>query len=1618
MASRDGYDTRPPLGPVGAGGLETEYRFLRPLGRGAEGEVWLAEDLRRDGRLVAWKRLPPSGGEEPEEFRRRLGLRHPVLVPVLDSGVLPAGTGRWFTSAYFPGLPLDRLPEPLEPVLLEAIVRRILEGLAALNDADLRHGDVKPAHLLWRTDAGLDVRLIDLGHAAALAGGTARRVGTPPYAGPELWSDPPRPTRSTDLYALAMCALERLRGAPVIAGRDLRAWRRWHERGDRAAAIAERTVDASPSLLDSIAACLAPDPADRPRDAAALIARLRPLPGPPVEPTNEGATEPPLVGRREWLAEAMRALVADTGPAALLVAGARGSGRSRILRAISGRVRALGGIAVIDAFGTPRSEWDPIPTRALSALSQSSPLRVFLVDDVSPAGEERLARAWARLRSLAGAPAVRLVAAIDSGIPERERALLAQRLAEVAGPVRECALPGLTRRDFAELARELGIAASAASRSWRESGGVPGSLVAATAPALPDFDAARSALGEPLASWLAALPAPVPFEVLSRATGLAAAEIERRIAASAPLAPAIVGEGPRRVLPWPAPDFGSPVDGAPLAAEWRDADGETGRWAALVLDGRRPPPGEDAQWRQAVAAARRRDDSFALGALAGLASDPVDAEWLGAEAGARGGDRSALGREPPADPDALPELAAASAAFILERSRGAAAALPFALRRARLAEGNERAEARLAAARLAQDAGQSALVDELLGERFDENALSPAPLLELGALAFRRGDLAGAERIFRLALSRGRRGVDPSAVVGALSGLSGLARARGDLEGAASRIEAAIRFARRAGLEAQRPELALNQGAILHSLRRTDAALAAYRRAERWIAGRPDGGRHAHALLGIGTVLRDRGDLLAALVELRRAVRRAREADLRPLLAMALGNLGDVELLAGLPLSAAAHRRELLAIAGEAGEPSLLRQARIAAAAAAIAAGDLEEAGGLLDAASESGAGGPRLEAWESAVRADLLDLRGTRDAALRERGGALRAALRSGRAYGAAAALRGIARSVAARGDRERARRLIDRGLELARSDPCPPLSRIPLELERIRIEEGPGDLPSSARARAVRLAREARRFSLAEEFLIAAELAGEDLPGELAELRRHRRASLERRYGPAGARTLALRRGLRGAAELEGRGTLLPAVPVRAREESAGDTLPERLEELRREARATRAICFIASGRQWRPIARAGGPGPIPDTAHLPADPEWRGENGAWNGWVPFSADGRAALWLSGSGEPPSSVDLESLQLSVRVARVRVELDQARDRARRLGEQVRRLREESVAQRAQVETRVLTQRLDAFEPAPAVGGSRSPWLVRSPAMRSLVAQLPAWGRSDLPILLWGESGAGKTELLRRLAESSAAATVSENCAALPEALLEAELFGYVPGAFTGAERETPGLLERCAGGTLVLDHIDELPVTLQAKLLHVLDGGRFRPLGGGEERQVDFRLIATVRDEPAKLVAEGRLRRELYFRLQGIEARVPPLRERREEIAPLLEIYLDLAARTLVRAPPAISPPALEELEGAPWPGNIRELVNLCQRWMIEGRSVVRPEDLVRPEAGSPLPVAEPSWQGADWRSETDRFHRGLLVDALARFEGNQTQTARALGISRRHLQNLLNQHGLRGD
>lgn len=231
-----------------------------------------------------------------------------------------------------------------------------------------------------------------------------------------------------------------------------------------------------------------------------------------------------------------------------------------------------------------------------------------------------------------------------------------------------------------------------------------------------------------------------------------------------------------------------------------------------------------------------------------------------------------------------------------------------------------------------------------------------------------------------------------------------------------------------------------------------------------------------------------------------------------------------------------------------------------------------------------------------------------------------------------------------------------------------------------------------------------------------------------------------------------------------------------------------------------------------------------------------------------------------------------------------------------------------------------------------------------RSSAMIEVEQLIEAAAAYDCSVLVTGESGCGKDLVARQIHSRSARrdkSFVAINCAAIPENIIESELFGYQRGAFTGADRNKPGLFERAGGGTIFLDEINNASLSLQVKLLRVLQDGTFYRLGDNETRSVDVRVLAASNRNLPNLIAEGTFREDLFYRLRVIEIRVPPLRERRDDIPLLANFFVDKYAKKFGREVRGITTRALSALRRYDWPGNVRELENVIQRMMILGRT-----------------------------------------------------------------------------
>jgi transcriptional regulator with GAF, ATPase, and Fis domain len=279
----------------------------------------------------------------------------------------------------------------------------------------------------------------------------------------------------------------------------------------------------------------------------------------------------------------------------------------------------------------------------------------------------------------------------------------------------------------------------------------------------------------------------------------------------------------------------------------------------------------------------------------------------------------------------------------------------------------------------------------------------------------------------------------------------------------------------------------------------------------------------------------------------------------------------------------------------------------------------------------------------------------------------------------------------------------------------------------------------------------------------------------------------------------------------------------------------------------------------------------------------------------------------------------------------------------------------------------------------------------------------------ADVPVLIVGESGSGKELVARAIHDNGPRSThafVTENCAAIPEGLLESTLFGHVRGAFTGAARPRAGLFEVADGGTLLLDEIAEMSLGMQTKLLRVLENGEVRPVGSERGRRVDVRVIGATHRDLEAMVSAGTFREDLYYRLNVITIRVPALRERDGDIRLLAEHFV---AKHSGDRPVRLSRSALAALDAYPWPGNIRQLENEIRRSLVLADETIEPEHLSA-ELSDRASGREASKGELNVRERVDALESQLVTSALQRTAGNQTGAAKMLGLSRFGLQKMM--------
>ncbi len=307
------------------------------------------------------------------------------------------------------------------------------------------------------------------------------------------------------------------------------------------------------------------------------------------------------------------------------------------------------------------------------------------------------------------------------------------------------------------------------------------------------------------------------------------------------------------------------------------------------------------------------------------------------------------------------------------------------------------------------------------------------------------------------------------------------------------------------------------------------------------------------------------------------------------------------------------------------------------------------------------------------------------------------------------------------------------------------------------------------------------------------------------------------------------------------------------------------------------------------------------------------------------------------------------------------------------------------------------------------------------SPSFLSLLRTARLVAASDVTLFIQGESGTGKEVLTRHIHEQSPRADrplISVNCAALPESLVESELFGHRRGSFTGADQDYPGRFRAAAGGTLFLDEISELPLPTQAKLLRFLESGECQGLGETSPAVVDVRVIAATNRNLHEMVQEGEFRADLYYRLNVVPLLLPPLRERRGDLALLLNHFTSSLSSQHGVAPPRYGKAVMKILHNYHWPGNVRELRNFCERMVVLFSDqelgsenlppeILQPEDLAAPESiGFTLPEGGISLEALE---------RELITQALSRTGGNRSRAARLLGLTRDTFLYRMRKHGI---
>jgi transcriptional regulator with GAF, ATPase, and Fis domain/Tfp pilus assembly protein PilF len=1586
----------------------------RVLGEGADATTWAALD-EQSGRPVALKALKKlTHGEARERFRwefaRLAALEHPNLVRVFDLDVARAGgplvEGQPFFTAELcdgpaPAARLAALEPKARAKALCQLLAEIGAALEALHRRGLLHRDVKPSNLL--TDGESRFRLADLGLATARRLGDGLR-GTPAYLAPEAFFGDADPR--ADLYALGATAWELWTGAPLRRGATL------------AALLAESRAPAPPpenmptGLATLIAALLEVDPAARPSFARAVVdeaVRLGArLDGALVQPPAERALHPPrLVGRAQALAEAAAAL--EKSPV-VLIAGEPGSGRTRFVDELRRRSQ-------------------------LAALAEGRSGRAWTLHRPEPAGgDERAIRLQAaqRCAALRSSPSVlHLDLSVDADPVVRELLDLAARGAAwpstvIAEAPASMKLPGAARLELdaldatatAELVASMVGAPSEelAKAVHRASGGRPRVAVAlvraaATADEVRALDAEDlGALATAALERLSpeARNAAFALAILGRPAGVeelaALLDVEPRAAHDALRAAETAGlvelEAQARFV---SRAHAEAVAGAVPSARRQAlhkralvrADGVRDRARHLLALADPGAARAALDGGRAAAQAGELDEATALlSASVERGDDPVAREArlaLAEVRTARADYAGALDTLEPLEADPEAELSRARA---LQRS-GEGAAAEKRLRKvlqARSLAPAQRADARGVLGRVLL--GRAAYDEVVERCPLDEDA-TPALAEARGLALLYLGRLDDSEAAFAAALDRAADGAQ-EARAHALLGM--VAQTRDALADAAREYEEALKLARTAGDLHGAAIYGANLGASLREQAEYARALAPTEDAARelgWL------GKHAErssALFNLGNLLLSMGDAdgaeaaAAESLALAEKARAARETGYALLLqADVARRRGDRGLAvekcraAGEAFGPAGAREQVLAqrnlaeALAEDGRHDEAKQVFDAARTRARAAG-LDELIALtgarltLDAGRRPGR--EAIAALESA--ATHAEQRGRLDHAFRARLTLARAHIRAGTLDAAMHALDSAQshwkeilmrtpelRRGAAAEDPD-ARRLRELSSAVATPAPSAPAPRA--------AEPGPFRRLLAINKRLNSELRLSRLLELILDTVIeltSAERGFILLADEGGELKVSLARNIDQKTLESGEASFSRSIAERAARE---------ATPIVTLDAAGDERFEAALSVSHLKLRSVIAVPLAVKGRVVGCVY----------------------------------ADHRLRAAAFGDADVQLVCDLaEQAAIAIENARLLEDNEAKRKEVTALAHEL----EKKVADQA-LELGELHREVRSSRAALAVRYDYEKLVGRTPRMLELFRLLDRVTDTALPVVIYGESGTGKELVARALHHNGPRREkpfVSESCAAIPETLLEAALFGHVRGAFTGADSERRGLFEIAHGGTLFLDEVGEMPASMQVKLLRVLQTGEFRRVGGERTLKVDVRLLVASNRDLGRLVEEGRFREDLYYRLNVVRVALPPLRERRDDVPLLVEHFLRKHAGDSGQPPRKIARAALLKLIGYRWPGNVRELENEVLRAASLGGEVLGVGDLSPQVAAGEPEAAVDSPDDLTLKTRVERLERTLLKEALGRSSGNQSQAARLLGLSRFGLQKKLKRYRL---